>query len=185
MRDKALALIGGGQTVAMVINSSDFRPLDTFRRRWRWTDPRWALLPPSDLAKIHPLIESKAMELWDRVFPASEELLRLGLGLSPIARHLRLDSYLRFQAADPKPTEVSRQLKSLEPANELSTLVSWHPAEAVVVDWRVFVDYWNTFCYPASDDITIAPLNEMWILEWHHDEYFLFARVATDLPLAQ
>lgn len=164
--------------MAMVINGSDFRPLDTFRLRWRWTDSRWALLPTRDLAEIHPLIESKAMELWDRVFPASEELLRLGLGLSPTARHLRLDSYRRIQAAEPDPIEVSRGLKSLEPANELSALISWHPAEAVVVDWYVFVDYWNSFCYPASDDVTIMPLNETWIMEWHHDEYFLFARLA-------
>jgi hypothetical protein len=59
---------------------------------------------------------------------------------------------------------------------EQSILVSWDKDTAVVTDWGVFCDYWDDFCYPASDDVTVLPMAVEWILSYGHGESFEFGR---------
>ena len=47
---------------------------------------------------------------------------------------------------------------------------------AICVSWGVFCQYWDDFCYPASDDVTIWPLSEEWFLIYDHSEKFFFVR---------
>ena len=71
----------------------------------------------------------------------------------------------------------AQQLATLVALSAQPVVVVWQPTEAVAVAWEVFCAHWNTFCYPASDDASIRPLDERWCLEWHHDEYFLFGHL--------
>ena len=45
------------------IEENDFRSLDSFPLKWRWTDSRWNKLPDDALKTIQPLVETKAREL--------------------------------------------------------------------------------------------------------------------------
>jgi hypothetical protein len=166
----------------IALGPDDVRPLDTFRLRWRWTDPQWALLPAAALAQIQPLTEAKARELWDRTvgrLSASSALVAIARQFAPAlpAAHPPFSSLSRIEAAAPPPAVVARQLATLAPLSAAPVVVVWQPTDAVAVTWEVFCAYWNTFCYPASDDASILPLDERWCLEWHHDEYFLFGRL--------
>ena len=53
-------------------------------------------------------------------------------------------------------------------------LVSWEPAVALETSWRTFTTQWQAFCYPGTDDVTISPLDERWVLCYHHWEAFSF-----------
>lgn len=164
------------------LGPDDFRPLDMFRLRWRWTDPKWALLPAVALAQIQPLTEAKARELWDRIVSTSSEssaLVAIAHRCAPAlpAAHPPFSSLSRLEAAQPPPAVVAQRLATLVPLSAESVVVVWQPTEAVAVSWEVCCAYWDTFCYPASDDVSILPLDERWCLEWHHDEYFLFGRL--------
>jgi hypothetical protein len=86
-------------------------------------------------------------------------------------------SLSRIDAAEPPPAVVAQQLATLVALSAQPVVVVWQPTEAVAVAWEVFCAHWNTFCYPASDDASIRPLDERWCLEWHHDEYFLFGHL--------
>lgn len=164
------------------LGPDDCRPLDLFTLRWRWTDSKWALLPAVALAQIQPLTEAKARELWDRILStssASSALIAIAHRFAPTlpAAHPPFISLSRIEAADPPPAVVAQQLATLVPLSAVPVIVVWQPTEAVAVPWEVFCTYWNTFCYPASDEPSILPLDERWCLEWHHDEYFLFGRL--------
>src|SRR5215208_1309767 len=45
------------------IEESDFRFIDSFPLKWRWTDSRWNKLPDDALKSIQPLSEGKSREL--------------------------------------------------------------------------------------------------------------------------
>jgi len=53
-------------------------------------------------------------------------------------------------------------------------MVSWSEDLAIQTSWDVFTEYWSDFCYPASDDVTIAPVAGDWRLKYHHYEQFEF-----------
>ena len=53
-------------------------------------------------------------------------------------------------------------------------VVSWEPAVALETSWRTFTTEWQAFCYPGTDDVTISPLDERWVLCYHHWEAFSF-----------
>ena len=40
----------------------------------------------------------------------------------------------------------------------------------------------EAFCYPGSDDVTITPLDERWVLCYHHWEAFSFAARPSEPP---
>ena len=45
---------------------------------------------------------------------------------------------------------------------------------AICVSWGVFCEYWDDFCYPASDDVAIWSLSQEWFLIYDHSgEVFL------------
>src|SRR5215211_1148225 len=45
------------------IEETDFRSIDSFPLKWRWTDSRWNKLPDDALNSIQPLSEGKSREL--------------------------------------------------------------------------------------------------------------------------
>lgn len=164
------------------VGPDDFRPLDTFKLRWRWTDPKWALLPTEALTQIQPLSEAKAHELWNQTVSRSSTLSelydiahRFAPALPPAYKPFT--SLSRIEASEAPPSIVAQQLATLVALSAEPVVVVWQPTVAVAVAWEVFRTYWNTFCYPASDDTSVQPLDETWCLQWHHDEYFLFGHL--------
>jgi hypothetical protein len=156
----------------------DFRPLDLFSLRWRWTDPKWDLLPPEELAQIRPLTETRARELWHRTLPTANALFRAAQGEASAGSTTAelFTCFRRIDTISRSHSDVSQELASLVAPGAEPVVAVWEPTDAVVVTWEVLCARWASFCYPASDDVSIRPLDEAWCLDWHHDEYFLFGR---------
>ena len=148
------------------IEESDFRALDSFRLKWRWTDTRWNKLPNNALSSIHPLSESKAHELFHYLLAFSDHF---GL-IEPL-----FESTSRINTFN-NSSEIRQWL--LEQTSDLNqtVIVSWNKELAVLVSWKVFCDYWDDFCYPSSDDVAIFPQSGGWMLIYSHEEYFMFGK---------
>lgn len=134
----------------------DFVPLADFPLRWRWTEPRGNTLPPRVLARIRPLSAARAAELAPHAAYLCDERREL-------SREMR---------ADGEAASVAAWLRTLHIDPTTRVVVSWDAASAVVTDWEVFCRYWDDFCYPAADDVTILPLSEDWVL--CYDRFQLF-----------
>ena len=65
-------------------------------------------------------------------------------------------------------------LRALPVDADARIVVSWEPAIALETSWRTFAAQWQAFCYPGTDDVTICPLDERWVLCYHHWEAFSF-----------
>lgn len=161
----------------ITIDRTDFVPLDGFRLRWRWTDPRYNVLPVADLAAIHPLSLAKAREINSLTMPCLRSL-----AWSPreaVPEHFR--SAATEISAEGDAATVGACLQELSVSDQ-PVVVSWDKRTAVLTTWKVFHTYWDDFCYPSSDDVTVVPLSGEWLLWYDHEERFVFGLLSTGDP---
>jgi len=149
------------------IEESDFRSVDSFPLKWRWTDSRWNKLSDEALNSIRPLSESKSRELCQYSLRFSNQS---GLIES-------LFENISWIAASEDSLEIRQWL--LDRSSDLNQMVvvSWDNELAALVSWKVFCECWDDFCYPSSDDVAIFPLYGEWILFYSHDECFIYGEM--------
>jgi len=143
----------------ITLKEADFTPLDEFALCWRFTDPRRNPLPLDALRHIRPLTSSRADQVALATRAQCSEEQRFGVTFR----------------SDDRPDVVQARLRGLPPLPSDEILVSWNPEAAVACTWDVFVRYWDDFCYPSSDDVTVWPLHERWSLCYRHYEIFQFS----------
>jgi len=81
-------------------------------------------------------------------------------------------------AAEGDAERVREQLEGLEVRSAEQIVVCWSAQTAVLTDWATFCAYWEELCYPSSDDVTVWPRDEAWVLCYDHWEMFRFGRLA-------
>ena len=128
----------------ITVDGADVVPMDQFPLAWRFTDERWDARRGGPRADLHPLRPARAREL-----------------AAPCVN-----------AADVVRTRDA--LGNLPIGADERIVVSWEPAVALETSWRTFTTEWQAFCYPGTDDVTISPLDERWVLCYHHWEAFSF-----------
>jgi len=157
--------------------TDDFRALNAFELSWRWTNPKWNVLPEAVLAQIHPLTEAKASELWPFAQTLGNDLYHILLRQrrKGSSTHFIVESTQEIDATQEHEV-VQAQLALLLPQEEQKVVVMWDRTVAVTLSWSVFSEYWDDFCYPASDDVFIWPQSQDWFLLYYHEERFLFGQ---------
>jgi hypothetical protein len=55
-------------------------------------------------------------------------------------------------------------------------IVSWDRETAVQTDWQFFCRFWDDFCYPSSDDVTVTTTGDDWLVCYEHFEVLTFYR---------
>ena len=151
--------------------SSSMQTIDMaeFPLKWRWTDEKYCILPESDLKKIHPLSKAASAIAW-----------KTSLRFVDSTNHCAPSSVL-FDSIDNTPAEnpesVRYWLTSRIPNEEV--IVSWQPDIAVITTTEIFIKYWDDFCYQSSDDVSIWPSSEKWILHYHHHDIFYYGKSKT------
>jgi uncharacterized protein len=150
-------------------NEQDYRPLDTFRLAWRWTDPHYTVLPPDVLADIRPLTDSRAhmYDAYLRVRARSYEE-----GFMPAGYKL----VEQLDTSNAEAEQVRNWLAARIPDRSGRVVILWQPGEAVETSAEAFCRYWDDFCYPGSDDVDVLPLERDWVLVYWHEEVFFFGR---------
>src|SRR5688500_9189501 len=111
--------------------------IQEFPLAWRWTQPSHAVLPVEVLAQIHPLSTSEATQLSP---PRSSERASV------------------VSCSTEDSDGVSACLRRVQPDLRARVYVAWSDELAVETSWGIFPEYWDDFCYPSSDDVTVAPV---------------------------
>ena len=141
----------------LVIGTSDLSSIDTFPLVWRWTQVSHAVLSDEEIASIEPLRVEKAREL---------QKLSRALEQNTALREVREIN------TDVLPEQdILTWLRHL-PIIDDAVLVSWDEETGIRVPWSLFVRRWDDFCYPSSDDVSIIPLSDQWLLQyWHYGQF--------------
>lgn len=137
----------------------------------RWTQEQYSALPAAILDQLMPLAHSDAQ------LQHEKSLAYLGVdGLSP-----------EYDVVCASTSEMSYQQgvewllgRAVFPDEMVS--LSWAPRVALATTWSVFANYWQHFCYPASDDLVVFPANGDWVLLYHHEQAFHFG-TRTEMPV--
>ena len=159
----------------ITIEVADVVPMDQFPLAWRFTDERWDALPGGQRADLHPLRPARAREL---ASPLAEACALYHHGEGKADVHIAAPCET---AADVERTR--ERLSDLPIGADERIVVSWESAVALETSWRTFTTHWQAFCYPSSDDVTVSPLDERWVLCYHHWEAFSFT-TRVDEPTA-
>jgi hypothetical protein len=145
----------------MKFNELNKTNMDVFGLKWRWTDQAYCLMPDRDLKRILPLDDLSAKA----VFKKSIEFPNGDLGSPNMDKYSKDVQFLN--------TEKNNVISWLEERLSICEIVvSWHQDNTVLTDTEIFVKYWDDFCYPSSDDVTIWSEDELWVLQYRHYELF-------------
>lgn len=138
-----------------------YDPLGAFPLLWRWTEPTHDVLTPDELARVRPLRAASATA-------ASDHARRLRDAAGDLGKQ-------EFQSTDENEVELGRWLEGLPVPLDRRVVLSWSPALAVEVDWRLFLSRSSAFWYPGSDDLEVFPAAGGWLLRISHSGSFAWA----------
>jgi hypothetical protein len=148
----------------IAVESSDVIPLAQFALSWRFTDERWSGSGADARRDIRPLAPARAVALHGPLAAAYH-----------VAREAPAQHLPAACQDDAGARRIAAALAGLPPGADERIVVSWDQATAVETSWRTFREHWEVFCYPGSDDVTISPLDERWVLCYHHWEEFSYS----------
>jgi len=138
------------------LTEDDLEPCTHSGYAWRWSDPSYDVLPDHVLLSIHALRRGKARQCFQQ--------------------SLLIDQWTRDDPAREIETGadenlVSEWLDGCGAGTEM-VIASWSEDEAVYLPWAVFRNYWSSFCYPSTDDVTVWPSDGQWGLSFSHSGRF-------------
>ena len=137
----------------MALTDDDLEPYTSSGYAWRWNDPKYAVLPDAALKSI--------------------KTLRRQVARAQFEPSLEVDHWVRERPDRTVHTDtmeeeaVSGWLNQGGSSSDV-VIASWSEDEAIYLPWPVFTRYWSSFCYPASDDVTVWPLTNPWALSYDY-----------------
>jgi hypothetical protein len=137
-------------------------PIGDFPLVWRWTSETHAVFTPAELASMRAINERASATLHDYLL--SQGLMRREP--DPVSfQEVALD------AEHLSEERVAAWLCALPVVQEERAWVCYpHWSNSVEVPWDLFVQRWDDFCYPSSDDVVVVPPSGAWVLEyWHYE----------------
>ena len=143
---------------------SDAPPISQFPLIWRWTSANHALFSESELRGLKACSPTEAA----RIHGDSRALD------GPHGLYVASFSRVHTYCADCSVPDGCAWLRSLSSELSQPVIVSWDRATALQTTWEFFTAYWDDFCYPSSDDVTVVPDSWRWVLRYTHWEEFQF-----------
>jgi hypothetical protein len=133
---------------------------------WRWTDPKYALLPDSTLAQMQPIEPEEAARLCTHSLTLAGEN-----GLAP-----NVFTITSVCAEGFSQEAGCRWLRECQPDLSVHVVISWDQDTAIRTTWEVFTAHWDDFCYPSSDDVVVWSESDTWAILYHHEHEFQFGK---------
>jgi hypothetical protein len=128
--------------------------LNSFSLAWRFTDPKFAVLPSEILQTIEPLDKQEARVLWTKyVYDEFDHLLKIP------AKYVDklVVSERRFVVDWHDPQDGIDKLRANVPLSDPGRIiVFWSPSVAVRTTWQTTTDYWTDFFYPDDDNCAVV-----------------------------
>jgi hypothetical protein len=124
--------------------------IQKFPLAWHWTDSQHSVLPDIVLSQLQPLGAQEAQLAFER------------------AQSFRRRCSITH-SADGSDGDGRTWLEARHGSLSDSVTIAWSPQCALRTSWQIFTEYWSDFCYPSSDDVTVWPDSERWVLFYHHE----------------
>ncbi len=142
-------------------------PIDDFRLKWRFTDEKYDKLPNDHLDQLRPLNNDASKFLWDFInqtnlhyeIPFKKDYFRI------------ID---KAKISDNNENEIKKWLYNRGFPFDKLVFLSWQQTDAMIVPWKIFIKYFDSFYYGGSDDLTIIDQSLNWALLFYHEDEIYF-----------
>ncbi len=134
-----------------------------FELSWRWDDVHNPNIPIEDKSQIKPLgiLESKRINKVITYYESESNLLNL----------FEPTDWFRASSETKSTIEkFSNNFRILTQGYNENIFISWNRSTCVYTTKEIFIKYWDDFCYPGSDDITIISELTNWVYFYNHIE---------------
>lgn len=135
--------------------------LEDFELNWRWDDIHNPNISIEDRRQIKPLSvqESRRINKVIDYFEIEDNLFK---AFEP-TEWFRANSETK-NAID----KFSKDFQELSQNFDENLFISWNRSTCIYTTKEIFIKYWDDFCYPSSDDITIISELTNWVYFYRH-----------------
>ena len=141
-------------------------PLDNFELYWRFNNKNYDLFCDVDLKKLKPLDKLASNFLWDIALKMNPDI-----EIPFKKNHFKIikNKIIDYNHKDDLKTWL---YECGVPSNQ-EVIVSWNSTISMILPWKILVEYFDSFYYTSSDDLTVFDKNLDWtILFAHYDEIY-------------
>ncbi|WP_107037520.1 hypothetical protein [Brumimicrobium mesophilum] len=145
------------------IDKNEIIALSDFELSWRWEKSHNSIISDFEKDQIIPVseMESKRLNKVIDFFELEDDLSKKFINHDWIrATSDHEDNIALFRK---KITSI------LEPWTE-NVLITWNRGTTLKTTKELFLKYWDDFCYPSSDDVTIISEETNWVMFYNHVE---------------
>lgn len=140
-------------------------PMKDFSLNWRFTDEKYDTLPAQHLDQLKPLDIIASNFLWDYVYNS-----RLHDDIPFNKNFFKIIDKAKIEPDNKQ--QIKKWLYQRGLPFDKQVFLSWHPGEAMIVPWKLFIKYFDNFCY--SDDLSIIDQSLTWALLFYHESEIYF-----------
>lgn len=145
------------------LDTNEIISFEDFELSWRWDSIHNPDISIEDKVQFKPLSiqESKRINKIIDYFELESNLYKSFEPTDWIrASSETLDSIEKF----------SNDFKKLTQDYNENLFISWNRTTCIYTTKDIFIKYWDDFCYPGSDDITIISEMTKWVYFYNHIE---------------
>ncbi|MBB6681199.1 hypothetical protein H4O20_07055 [Aequorivita sp. 609] len=145
------------------IINSEIIDLKEFELNWRWEKTHNPDISDLEKAQIEPVseIESKRLNKVIDYFEIEDNLSN---------DFIETDWISASSENDEKIDTFRNKLTSILDTWDENVIVTWNRTTALKTTKEIFLKYWDDFCYPSSDDVTIISEETNWVMFYRHFE---------------
>ena len=140
-------------------------PMNDFGLSWRFTDDKYDNLPEIHLDQLKPLDKVASKFLWDYISDS-----RLHDDVPFKANFFKTIDKAKIDFDNEKT--IKKWLYHRGLPFDKQVFLSWQPNDAMIVPWKLFIKYFDSFYY--SDDLTIIDQRLAWALLFYHEYEIYF-----------
>ena len=144
-------------------NTNEIISFENFKLKWRWDSVHNPTILSVESEQIKPFseIESKRINKIIDYFESESNLYKL---------FESSDWFIASSETEMAKEKFSDNFKQLTQNYNENLFISWNRTTCVYATKEIFIKYWDNFCYPSSDDVTLISELTNWVCFYNHIE---------------
>jgi len=142
-------------------------PFENFNLNWRWDFAHNPTMSTEEREQIKTFSEIESKRL-NKVIDYYESEYNLRKSFEST------DWFLSSSETELKKKKFADNFRQLSQNYNENLFISWNRTTCVYTTKEIFIKYWDDFCYPSSDDLTIISEFTNWVYFYRHYEVGIF-----------
>ncbi|MBC5775276.1 hypothetical protein H8S95_14450 [Pontibacter sp. KCTC 32443] len=143
------------------IDNKEVIPLRDFKLTWRWEKTHNPEITETEKVQIEPVSEAESKRL-NKIIDFFEKEDNLNMSFIPT------DWISASSENNEKIEQFRSKLTSIIEQWDERVIVTWDRTTTLRTSKEIFLKYWDDFCYPSSDDVTIISEKTNWVMFYNH-----------------